>query len=121
MSEIKTIAFRHFHHLHNRRTLRHLVKICVTSVMEPVNQIPLPSAILDYKDVFENDTQKMMAYVTETSHTINLRPSTMPPFQPLRNLSATKLEALRHYLVTAKANGWIRCSVSKAGAPIVFA
>jgi hypothetical protein len=62
-----------------------------------------------------------MAHVTETSHAINLRPGTILLFQPLRNLSATKLEALRHYLITAKANGWIRYSVSEVGAPIVFA
>jgi hypothetical protein len=43
------------------------------------------------------------------------------PFQPLRNLLATKLEALRYYLITDEANGWIRYSVSEAGTPIVFA
>jgi hypothetical protein len=62
----------------------------------------------------------MMARIAETSHTINLRPSTILLFQPLRNLSATELEALRYYLVIAKANRWIRHSVSEVGAPIVF-
>jgi hypothetical protein len=56
ISEIKTIAFHHFHYLHNRGTLRHPVKVYVTSITEPANQIPLPSVILDYEDVFENDT-----------------------------------------------------------------
>jgi hypothetical protein len=120
ISEIKTITFRYFHHLYNRGTLRHLVKVCITSVTELSDQVLLPSVILDYEDVFENDTQKMMAYVAETSHAINLRPSTMLLFQPLRNLSATELEALRYYLVTAEANRWICRSVSEAGAPIVF-
>jgi hypothetical protein len=120
MSEIKTIIFRHFYHLYNCGTLRYLVKVCITSVTEPSNQVPLPSVILDYEDVFENDIQKMIACMAETSYAINLRPSTIPLFQPLRNLSATELEALRHYLVIAKANGWIRYSVSEAGMPIVF-
>jgi hypothetical protein len=62
----------------------------------------------------------MIAYIAETSYAINLRPSTMLLFQPLRNLLATKLEALRHYLVIAEANRWIRHSVSEAGTPIVF-
>jgi hypothetical protein len=64
---------------------------------------------------------KMQARVVEAAHAIELRPGSMPPFQPLRNLSATELEALREYLLTAEKNGWIRRSVSEAGAPILFA
>jgi hypothetical protein len=120
MSEIKTIIFRYFYYLYDRGTLRYLVKVYITSVIEPSNQVLLPSVILNYEDVFENNIQKIMAYIAETSYAINLRPSTMLLFQPLRNLLATKLEALRHYLVIAEANGWIRYSISEAGTPIVF-
>jgi hypothetical protein len=121
MSEIKTIIFRYFYYLYNRGTLRYLVKVCITSVTEPSNQVLLPSVILNYEDVFENNIQKIIACIAETSYAINLRPSTILLFQPLRNLLATKLEALRHYLIIAEANGWIRHSISEAGTPIVFA
>jgi hypothetical protein len=47
----------------------------------------------------------MMVYIAETSYAINLRPSTILLFQPLQNLSATELEALRYYLIIAEANG----------------
>jgi hypothetical protein len=63
----------------------------------------------------------MKARITKAEHAINLKPNTVPPFQPLRNLLASKLEALWQYLATAEANGWIRRSVSEAGTPIVFA
>jgi uncharacterized membrane protein len=53
------------------------VKVCITSVTELSDQVPLPSVVLDYEDVFENDTQKMMAHVAETSYAINLRPGTV--------------------------------------------
>jgi transposase InsO family protein len=121
MVEIKSIALKHFHLLHDRGTLRHAVKVSVASVTDPPDLAPLPSVIIDYEDVFENDAQKMKARVAEAEHAINLKPNTVPPFQSLRNLSASELEALRQYLATAEANGWIRRSVSEAGAPIVFA
>jgi hypothetical protein len=56
MSEIKTIAFRHFYYLYNRGTLHYPVKVCITSVTEPSDQVLLPSVILNYEDVFENNT-----------------------------------------------------------------
>jgi hypothetical protein len=43
-----------------------------------------------------------------------------PPFGPLYNLSERELGALRDYLASALEKGWIRHSVSPAGAPILF-
>ena len=43
-----------------------------------------------------------------------------PPYGPLYNLSNTELKVLREYLDDALAKGWIRHSVSPAGAPILF-
>jgi transposase InsO family protein len=122
--DIQVMAFRHYHHLRDRGTLQNPVRISVVSVTDPSQPpdvVPLPSVILDYEDVFENDATKMRARVVEAAHAIELRPGSVPPFQPLRNLSATELEALREYLLTAEKNGWIRRSVSEAGAPILFA
>jgi hypothetical protein len=122
--DIQVMAFRYYYYLRDRRTLQNPVHISVVSVTDP-SQPPdvvlLPSVILDYEDVFENDATKMRARVVEAAHTIELRPGSVLPFQPLRNLLATKLEALREYLLTAEKNGWIRRSVSEAGAPILFA
>ena len=43
-----------------------------------------------------------------------------PPYGPLYNLSEAQLEALRSYLADAIKKGWIRPSISPAGAPILF-
>jgi hypothetical protein len=53
--EIKSITLKHFHLLHNRRTLRYVVKVSIASITDPPNLILLLSVILDYKDVFKND------------------------------------------------------------------
>lgn len=58
---------------------------------------------------------------TTAVHAIELKLGIVPLFQSLRNLSEKELAALRDYLSTAEANGSIRRSVSKAGAPILFA
>jgi hypothetical protein len=64
----------------------------------------LPTALLDFKDVFDYDPQKMRLNLVEVSHVIKtLRGKTLP-FQPLRNLSTNELAALRDYLSTAEAN-----------------
>lgn len=82
---------------------------------------PLPPGMEDLADVFDTDPQRMRQRMANTSHAIRLKPDTVPPFQPLHNLSRTELEELRDYLAKATANGWIRRSVSEAGAPILFA
>lgn len=82
---------------------------------------PLPEELEDFGDVFENDPTEMRRRSVGAAHAINLQPGTVPPFQPLRNLSATELAELRAYLAKAEENGWIRRSVSEAGAPILFA
>jgi hypothetical protein len=121
--DIQVMAFRYYQHLRDRGTLRNPVRISVVSVTDP-SQLPdvvlLPSVILDYEDVFENDAMKIRARVVEATHAIELRPGSIPPFQPLRNLLATELEALREYLLVAEKNRWIRRSVSEAGTPILF-
>jgi hypothetical protein len=80
MSKIKSITLRHFYLLYNRGTLSYIVKVSIASVTEPPNQPLLPSVILNYEDVFENNVKRMMACMTETSHAINLKPSIVPLF-----------------------------------------
>jgi len=116
-----------FEQLNRRGTLSQALRVCVAAASDPSGEgskeaaEPLPDCAVEFEDVFENDALKMQSRVVETSHAIDLRLGTVPPFQPLRNLSATELAALRDYLATAEANGWIRRSVSEAGAPILFA
>ena len=43
-----------------------------------------------------------------------------PPVGPIYNLSSHELRALRAYIDAALEKGWIRHSISPAGAPILF-
>ena len=43
-----------------------------------------------------------------------------PPHGPIYALSAVELKALREYLDSSLKKGWIRHSISPAGAPILF-
>lgn len=126
-NDARVLTHKAFDKLYRRGALSQASRVCVASVAEPTSEDlenieePFPDCVKDFRDVFENDALKMQSRVTEVVHAIELKPGTVPPFQPLRNLSEKELAALRDYLSTAEANGWIRRSVSEAGAPILFA
>jgi hypothetical protein len=54
------------------------------------------------------------------NHTIDLKPSTDPPFQRLYQLSPTEQKALSEFITEGLEKGIIRESVSPTGAPILF-
>ena len=56
----------------------------------------------------------------ESDHIIDVEEGGFPPYGPLYNLSGPELGVLRTYLDDALAKGWIRHSVSPAGAPVLF-
>jgi transposase InsO family protein len=76
----------------------------------------LPLELQDLRDVFE-DPEKPRP-VLDVEHEIDT--SSDPPFGPIYNLSTRELAALRAYLDIALEKGWIRHSISPAGAPILF-
>jgi hypothetical protein len=81
--DIQVIAFRYYHYLRDRGTLQNPVRISVVSVTDPSqlpDVVPLPSVILDYEDIFENDAMKMRAYVVKAAHVIELRLGSVLPF-----------------------------------------
>jgi hypothetical protein len=80
----------------------------------------LPSALHDYRDVFDEDAAATPPNFKESDHAIPLMEGKEPPYGPLYNLSARELEVLREYLEDAMQKGWIRHSTSPAGAPILF-
>jgi hypothetical protein len=126
-STIRVLTPKIFERL-QRGSSAHTVRVCVAEATQPDRNPkeekvvePLANFVRDFEDVFESDARKMQARFVDATHAIDLRPGTVPPFQPLRNLSATELAALRDYLAIAEVNGWIRRSVSEAEAPILFA
>jgi hypothetical protein len=54
--------------------------VSVTDPSQPLDVVLLPSVILDYEDVFENNATKMRVRVVKAAHAIELRPGSVPPF-----------------------------------------
>ena len=78
----------------------------------------VPESLKEYKDVFSREEEGKLPEIEGYDHAIET--TAEPPYGPLYNLSNTELEALRKYLDNALAKGWIRHSISPAGAPILF-
>jgi hypothetical protein len=63
--------------------LRNPVRISVVSVTDlsqPLDIVLLPSIILDYEDIFENNATKIRARVVEAAYVIELRLGSILPF-----------------------------------------
>ena len=79
----------------------------------------LPPQLKEFEDVFSNEKAGILPEQKQGDHAIELDGGE-PPYGPLYNLSRVELAELRRYLDDALAKGWIRHSVSPAGAPILF-
>jgi hypothetical protein len=89
--------------------------------LKKIQDLPeLPEEIKDYCDVITSGDIAHNALPTGVAHAIDLEAGERPPFRPLYNLSVKELAALREYLDQALKNGWIKRSISEAGAPILF-
>ena len=82
--------------------------------------ISLPKDYSDFEDVFSAEKAGELPVFKTGDHSIDLVEGGEPSFGPLYNLSNTELAVLRRYLDDALAKGWIRHSLSPAGAPILF-
>ena len=83
-------------------------------------EVCLPEAYKSYQDVTRDPGESSLPPETKTEHEIVLQDKAQPPYGPIYPLSGKELEALREYLDSALAKGWIRPSTSPAGAPILF-
>ena len=79
----------------------------------------IPPQLKEFEDVFSNEKAGILPEQKQGDHAIELDGGE-PPYGPLYNLSRAELAELRRYLDDALAKGWIRHSVSPAGAPILF-
>jgi hypothetical protein len=79
----------------------------------------IPPEYLEYQDVFSEQRADELPPTTGKTHEIDIGEAE-PPYGPIYALSAVELEALREYLDSSLKKGWIRHSISPAGAPILF-
>lgn len=83
-------------------------------------QVRLPAYLRLYSDVFSSENAGVLPENGKYDHAIDVEPGKEPPHGPLYNLSQTELKVLREYLEESANKGWIRRSISPAGAPILF-
>jgi hypothetical protein len=89
--------------------------------LKKIQDLPeLPEEIKDYYDVITSGDVTHHTLPIGVAHAIDLEAGERPLFRPLYNLSVKELVVLREYLDQALKNGWIKRSVSEAGAPILF-
>ena len=81
--------------------------------------LTVPEEFVEFQDQFSKELAKGLATHKDCDHAIDIE-NNEPPYGPLYNLSNTELVTLRDYLDDALAKGWIRHSVSPAGAPVMF-
>ena len=92
-----------------------------TMVTEEDTPLPeVPSAYLEWADVFSEEEAAKLPPLSGRSHPIDLEDGRMPPPGPIYNLSEHELAVLREYIASAQQKGWIRRSISPAGSPILF-
>ena len=88
--------------------------------IQSVNVAPtLPEEYCKYADMFSVENAGLLLAHKVSDHAIDLDGKD-PPYGPLYNLSNTELGVLQTYLDNVLAKGWIRHSISPAGAPILF-
>ena len=80
----------------------------------------LPSQLKKFSDAFSTEEAGKLPQHHWGDHAIDLEEGQEVPYGPLYNLSVKELEVLREYLDDALAKGWIRPSISPAGAPVLF-
>jgi hypothetical protein len=82
--------------------------------------VAVPLQYSEYADVFSEQKADTLPGEGSREHPIELIEGATPPYGPIYNLSERELEVLREYLKSSEAKGWIRRSMSPAGAPILF-
>jgi hypothetical protein len=81
----------------------------------------LPPEIMQYSNVFVTDSLSCLPpHRKGYDFEINLRPNSKPPFKGMYHLSKQESLQLKQYVFDLKAKGFIRDSLSPAGAPIFF-
>lgn len=99
--------------------LHRRIGVVSASTERPANGVP--QEYQDYADVFDASAAGILPEHHPMEHRIELEPGAEPPWGPIYPLGEPELKTLREYLDSSLEKGWIRRSISPAGAPILFA
>ena len=78
-------------------------------VVRPGTEPELPQEYRDFQDVFSAEGAGILPPHSEYDHAIDTQ-GKQPPHRPIYNLAQHELKALREYLETSLAKGWIQPS-----------
>ena len=87
---------------------------------DPALYTQVPKQYHDYLDVFSEPACNVLPPHRKYDLEIPLLPGAKLPWGPLYSMSGVELEAMREYIKTNLANGFIRPSKSPAAAPVMF-
>ena len=88
--------------------------------VKQLTDITLPTEYNDFAHIFSEVASEKLPPHRPYDHSIPLLPDTTPPFGPIYSLSELELGALKEYIDSNLAKGYIKPSTSPAGAPILF-
>jgi hypothetical protein len=88
--------------------------------VKQLTDITLPAEYNDFAHIFSEVASEKLPPHRPYDHSIPLLPDTTPPFGPIYSLSELELGALKEYIDSNLAKGYIKPSTSPAGAPILF-
>lgn len=80
----------------------------------------IPECYLDFKDTFSKEKAGVLPALDGRTHAIETEPGAEISWGPIYSLAEAELKVLREYLDEALGRGWIRRSISPAGAPVLF-
>jgi hypothetical protein len=80
----------------------------------------IPSTYRDFLDIFSKKKAETLPPHRPTDHAIDLEPGTKLPYRRIYSLSEVELKALKAYIETNLASGFIQRSSSPAASPILF-
>ena len=87
---------------------------------QKVKVTKVPEQLKNLESQFDDTKAGILPELGRGDHAIDLKESEEPPFMSLYNLSQDELAELLRYIEDVLAKGWIKHSISPAGAPILF-
>ena len=87
---------------------------------EPSDLSHLPPEYHEFADVFSKTKARTLPPHRTYDHKIELEDGKTPPFGPLYSLSEAEHKALEQFVMENLQSGFIRSSISPAGAPILL-
>jgi hypothetical protein len=103
-----------------KRDTDHVTSSVVSHKVQADDGSWISSTYRDFLDIFRKKKAETLPPHRPTDHAIDLEPDTKLPYRRIYSLSEVELKALKAYIKTNLASGFIQRSSSPAASPILF-